>query len=197
MAMAHQYMFQLMKNGIGFAYNERDVKADSVAYKSILSKQEKLCKLATGKLPFNTKVSNKSKPKVKPVKEEPVKEEPVKEEPVKKEPVKKEPVKKEPVKKEPVKEELVKEEPVKEEPLKKEPVKEEPVKEEPVKEEPVKKEPVKEEPVKEEPVKEKVDSIIETKTPTGCTYKMMRGERRGESCNKPCSKDSAFCKTHK
>ncbi len=177
MAMAHQYMFQLMKNGIGFAYNERDVKADSVAYKSILSKQEKLCKLATGKLPFNTKVSKKSKPKEKKVVDKPVKAEPEKEEAVKEEPVK--------------------EEPVKEEPVKEQPVKKEPVKEEPVKKEPVKKKPVKEEPVKKEPVKEKVDSIIETKTPTGCTYKMMRGERRGESCNKPCSKDSAFCKTHK
>ena len=165
MAMAHQYMLQLMKNSIGFEYNERDVKADSVAYTSILSKQEKLCKLATGKLPFNTKVSNKSRPKVNQVKEKQEVNQ-VKEKQKVKQVKEKQEVKQ-----------------VKE----KQEVKQ------------VKEEPVKKEPVKEEPVKEQVDTItiIETKTPTGCTYKMMRGERRRESCNKPCSKDSSFCKTHK
>ena len=162
---------------MGFSFGERDVKTGGDAHQSILSKQDILYELATGKLPFDTRVS---KPKVQKPKIQDNSPEEAKVEEAKVEEAKVEEAKVEETKIEEAKVEETKIEEAKVEEAKVEKVTVEKVTVE-----------------KEKPQEAIPISIIESNTPTGCVYKMMRGERKGESCNKPCSKDSAFCKTHK
>ncbi len=225
MGIAHQYMMQLMKNSMAFSFYERDVKSGSTAHQSILSKQDILHELATGKLPFDTRVpkTNASEAKVeetKPKEETKLKKSKAKES--KSEESKAEESKAEESKAEETKENETKAEETKEKETKEKETKEKETKEKETKEKETKEKETKEKETKEKETKEKETkakkskaketkaealnqtaptaaptTIFESNTPTGCIYKMMRGERKGESCNKPCSKDSTFCKTHK
>jgi hypothetical protein len=218
MGIAHHYMMQLMKNSMGFSFGERDVKSGSTAYQSILSKQDLLHDIATGKLPFDTRVPitkvQKTKTRVnsksKETKAEEAKLEEAKVEEAKVEETKVEETKVEKIKVEQAKVEQAKVEQAKAEEIKVKQAKVEKAKVEKAKVEKAKAEEIKVKQAKVEKAKELIDAshsekethqttitIIESNAPTGCIYKMMRGERKGESCNKPCSKDSTFCKTHK
>ena len=193
-----------MKNSMGFTFFERDVRSSSTAYQSIFSKQDILRELATGKLPFDTRVSNpnvqKSKTeysstetKSKKDKIDETKDEKAMIIESKIEKTKIEKAKIEKAKIEKTKIDETKDEKAKIEETKgKEPTA---VKDQ-VEKTKIDKTKI-ESKIEKETVHETIPIVtIESKT-TGCTYKMMRGERKGESCNKPCSKDSMFCKIHK